>query len=384
MAHNLPLARLGIVGGGQLARMLAPACHAHHVELKILDPDPNSPAGQVAGQQITGALHDPDALKALCDIADVVSFDLEDIGADILITLADAGMQMVPSPAVVRLIQNKLDQKRHYETHRIPTSKFMALPVDADFSVVQEFGLPCVQKACTGGYDGRGVHIIRNADDWAQRLQVESFIEAFVPDAMELAVMVARNASGDMVAYDPVEMVVDPDLNLLRYLLAPARVSPQVLEAATQMARDTVASFATEGLFGVELFLTRSGDLLVNEVAPRAHNSGHHTIEACVTSQFENQLRACLNLPLGDTSLRAHALTMNLVGMSGYAGAPVLEGLDALLREPGVHLHLYGKSACRPGRKMGHITWIGSDHASLIESYERMRAYVQIRGAERL
>jgi len=382
MAHDLPLSRLGIVGGGQLARMLAPACNAHQVDLTILDPEPRSPAGQVASAQILGALHDSASLKSLCDVSDVVTFDLEDIGADILVALAEAGARMVPSPAIVRLIQNKFDQKQHYQAHQIPTSHFDLLPPEATFEAVEAFGLPCVQKACTGGYDGRGVHIIRSRDDWDKRLRVESFLEAFVPDAIELAVMVARNASGEMVAYDPVEMVVDPDLNLLHYLLAPARVSVEVREAAQALARTTVASFKTEGLFGVELFLTATGDLLVNEVAPRAHNSGHHTIEACVTSQFENQLRACLNLPLGDTTLRGCALTMNLVGAEGYVGQPVIEGLDHVLGAPDVHLHLYGKSSCRPGRKMGHITWIGSDHESLIKSFERMRDRVRIRGAE--
>lgn len=384
MAHNLPLSRLGVVGGGQLARMLAPACHAHHVELTILDPEVKSPAGQVAGAQIVGALHDPEALKALCQVSDVVTFDLENIGADILMTLAEAGVRMVPSPAVVRLIQNKLHQKQHYQTHGLPSTRFMPLPADADFSCVEAFGLPCVQKACTGGYDGRGVHVIRNESDWQRRLPVDSFVEAFVPQALELAVMVARNASGDMVAYDPVEMVVDPDLNLLRYLLAPARVSAEVTKAAVALAQETVASFSTEGLFGVELFLTESGELLVNEVAPRAHNSGHHTIEACVTSQFENQLRACLNLPLGQTDLRGCALTMNLVGAEGYRGAPVVEGLDALLKQSDVHVHLYGKSECRPGRKMGHVTIMGDDQDALIAWYERASSDVQIRGAERV
>ena len=384
MASTLPLARLGIVGGGQLARMMAPACSAHQVQLTILDPEPDSPAGQFAHAQIEGALHDSESLAALCRVSDVVTFDLEDIGADILMTLADQGMTMVPSPEVVKLIQNKQVQKQHYQAHGIATAPFMPLALDATFETVEAFGLPCVQKACVGGYDGRGVHIIRNRTDWDRRLMTESFIEAFVSGGMELAVMVARNAHGEMAAYDPVEMVVDPDLNLLDYLLAPARVPAETAEAAQALAKATVASFNSPGLYGVELFLTAEGDLWVNEVAPRAHNSGHHTIEACVTSQFENQLRACLNLPLGDTALRGAAVMMNLVGEPDYEGPPVIEGLDVLLADADCHLHLYGKSLCRPGRKMGHITWVGSDREAVIARALAQRDRIKIRGAESL
>ena len=380
MAKPLPLARLGVVGGGQLARMLASACNAHHVQMTVLDPMHNSPAGQVAFAQIQGALHDTAALQTLCEQSDIVTFDLENVGADILMTLADQGVQMVPAPATIRLIQNKFEQKRHYQASGIPTAEFIDIGDDSDFAVVEAFGLPCVQKAHTGGYDGRGVHVIRSADDWDRRLKTISFLEKFVSGGIELAVMVARRASGEIVAYDPVEMVVDPTLNLLDYLVAPARVSDALKLQAQELARQTVESFGTHGLFGVELFVTDNGDLLVNEVAPRAHNSGHHTIEACVTSQFENQLRACLNLPLGATELRGFTLTANLVGEPGFVGSPVIEGLDELAQIPDAHIHLYGKDECRPGRKMGHLTLIGKNHDELIQRFELVRNNLIIRG----
>jgi 5-(carboxyamino)imidazole ribonucleotide synthase len=380
MAKPLPLARLGVVGGGQLARMLASACNAHHVQMTVLDPMHNSPAGQVAFAQIQGALHDTAALQTLCEQSDIVTFDLENVGADILMTLADQGVQMVPAPATIRLIQNKFEQKRHYQASGIPTAEFIDIGDDSDFAVVEAFGLPCVQKAHTGGYDGRGVHVIRSADDWDRRLKTISFLEKFVSGGIELAVMVARRASGEIVAYDPVEMVVDPTLNLLDYLVAPARVSDALKLQAQELARQTVESFGTHGLFGVELFVTDNGDLLVNEVAPRAHNSGHHTIEACVTSQFENQLRACLNLPLGATELRGFALTANLVGEPGFVGSPVIEGLDELAQIPDAHIHLYGKDECRPGRKMGHLTLIGKNHDELIQRLESVRNSLIMRG----
>jgi 5-(carboxyamino)imidazole ribonucleotide synthase len=380
MSKSLPLARLGVVGGGQLARMLAPACNAHHVQLTVLDPMHNSPAGQVAYGQIQGALHDPVALQTLCEHSDIVTFDLENVGADILMTLADQGVQIVPAPATIRLIQNKFEQKRHYQASGISTAEFIDMGDDPDFAAVEAFGLPCVQKAHTGGYDGRGVHVIRSAADWDKCLKTRSFLEKFVSGGTELAVMVTRRASGEMVAYDPVEMVVDPTLNLLDYLVAPARVSDALRRQAQELAKQTVESFVTHGLFGVELFVTADGDILVNEVAPRAHNSGHHTIEACVTSQFENQLRACLDLPLGSTELRGVALTANLIGEMGFVGSPVIEGLDELSQIPDAHIHLYGKDECRPGRKMGHLTLIGKNHDELIQRFELVRNSLIIRG----
>ena len=380
MSKPLPLARLGVIGGGQLARMLAPACNAHQVQMTVLDPIYDSPAGQVAYGQIRGALHDPDALKTLCEQSDIVTFDLENVGADILMTLADQRVEIIPAPATICLIQNKFEQKCHYKASGIPTADFINIGDYPDFAAVQAFGLPCVQKAHTGGYDGRGVHIIRSSDDWDRRLKTTSFLEKFVSGGTELAVMVARRASGEIVAYDPVELVVDPTLNLLDYLVAPARVSDALKLSAQELAKRTVESFGTNGLFGVELFVTDHGDLLVNEVAPRAHNSGHHTIEACTTSQFENQLRACLDLPLGSTELRGIALTANLIGAPGFAGSPVIEGLDELLQIPDVHMHLYGKEECRPGRKMGHLTLIGQNYDELIKRLESARNGLVIRG----
>ncbi len=381
MTLQLPIKRIGIVGGGQLARMLASPCATLQVPLTVLDPMAGSPAGLVATSEQIGSLHDPRALQALVDAVDVVSFDLENVGADTLSALADAGASILPHPDVLRLIQNKWDQKQHYLKHGILTSACRR--VDGSWASVEAFGVPCVQKAEVGGYDGRGVAIIENEADWQHRLPGDTFVEAYVANAIELGVMVCCRASGELVTYDPVEMVVDPELHLLKYLLAPARIAPDVAQQARALAAQTVASFNSPGLYGVELFLTVDGTLWVNEVAPRAHNSGHHTIEACVTSQFENQLRALLDLPLGSTTLRRSAVMLNLVGAPGYVGSPVIDGLVPLLSEPDVHVHLYGKQECRPGRKMGHITVLGDSTEELVAIAEDIAATVVIRGENR-
>ncbi len=380
MSKNTSITRLGVIGGGQLARMLAITCKKYDVSLTVLDPDCESPAGQIAHSQIQGSVQDGEALRQLCETSDVVTFDLENVGADILMTLADSDVRIVPSPEVIHLVQNKLHQKQHYKNYRLPTAHFEPIISSVVFESVQAFGLPCVQKANTGGYDGRGIHFIRSRDDWENRLMTASFVEEFIGGGLELSVMVACTANGNCVAYDPVEMVVDPKLRMLDYLLAPARIDQATANAARHLAVKTVESFGSPGLFGVELFCTLDGDLFINEVAPRAHNSGHHTIEASVTSQFENQLRVCLNLPLGDTSLHSKALTVNLIGEPGFYGKPVIEGIEAIESFADAHIHLYQKNDCRPGRKMGHVTFLASDYQNLIEQAEKLKSTLTIRG----
>lgn len=384
MAKDASIARLGVVGGGQLARMLASACRKHFVNLTVLDPEEDSPAGQLAHAQIKGSVHDKEALLQLCDVSDVVTFDLENVGADILMKLSNSHVRIVPFPNVIQLIQNKLNQKLHFQAHSLPTARFKSIYPSSDLKFVEEYGLPCVQKTNTGGYDGRGVHIIRSKNDWKNRLKTASFVEAYIGDGIELSVMVACATDGKSVTYDPVEMVVDPKLQLLDYLLAPARIDSMIAKEARQLAVETARSFGSPGLFGIEIFCTMGGDLLVNEVAPRAHNSGHHTIEACVTSQFENQIRVCLNLPLGDTSLKTKALTMNIVGESGFAGPPIIEGMEAVDSLNDAYIHLYGKNNCLPGRKMGHVTILAPDYDGLIEQANYLKSMLRIRGESKI
>ena len=379
--YPYPVAHLGIIGGGQLGRMLVAAAKRIGCTCTVLDPYPNSPAGQLSGQQIVGTYHDPVALKELVSACDVTTFDIEDIDTDALAELSAAGHRIFPCPGLLADIQDKLRQKQVLAQAGIPSADFV--PADApDPAQFARFGYPLVQKARRGGYDGRGVQVMREAADFARHLPVPSLLERFVPARMELAVMVARGLDGGIVAYPPVEMCMRPAENILDILLAPARIDAATAAAARQLAVDTVEALAGVGIFGIEMFLTELGELLVNEVAPRTHNSGHYTIEACVTDQFEQHLRAIAGLPLGVTDLMRPAAMLNLLGEPGFRGRPVIGGLRAALAIPGVSVHLYGKAETRAHRKMGHVTVVDADIEQARVKAERVRDLLSVTGEE--
>jgi len=349
----------------------------------ILDPTPNCPAGQVSVNQIVADSHDPVALRELCQSVDVTTFDIEDIDAEALGELSREGHRIFPCPGLLADIQDKLLQKHVLTDAGIPNAAFVGMdsPDAGDFAL---FGYPLVQKARRGGYDGRGVQVMRSEADFSRALPVPALIERFIPAEKELAVMVARGQDGDMRCYPPVEMCFRPGENILDMLLAPARVSPETAEAARRLAMETVEALAGVGIFGIEMFLTADGQFLVNEVAPRTHNSGHYTIEACITDQFEQHLRAITGLPLGATDLLSPAAMINLLGEPGYRGRPIIRGLRAALAIPGVSVHLYGKAETRPHRKMGHVTVLGHDIEQARAKAERVRDLMAITGEERI
>jgi 5-(carboxyamino)imidazole ribonucleotide synthase len=376
-----PVARIGIIGGGQLGRMMVKAAKRIGCTCVVLDPTPNSPAGQVSGHQIVGNYHDPAALRELAESCDITTFDIEDIDTDTLRELARAGRRIFPCPGLLADIQDKLRQKQVLTEAGIPTAGFVA----ADSPSAEQFagfGYPLVQKARRGGYDGRGVEILRSADEFGRHLPVPSLLERFIPAEKELAVMVARGQDGEVRCYPVVEMCFRAGENILDMLLAPARIPPEVATAARQLAIDTVEALAGVGIFGIELFLTKDGELLVNEVAPRTHNSGHYTIEACMTDQFEQHLRAITGLPLGATDLLMPAAMINLLGKPGYSGRPIIHGLRAALSISGVSLHLYGKASTRAHRKMGHVTVLDRDIEQARAKAERVRDLIRIVGEE--
>jgi 5-(carboxyamino)imidazole ribonucleotide synthase len=376
-AFPFPVARIGIIGGGQLGRMMVKAAKRLGCTCVVLDPTPGSPAGQVAGHQIVGAYHDPAKLRELAESSDVVTFDIEDIDTATLLELEREDRRIHPSPALLAVLQDKLQQKQLLRDAGIPTADFVDMPTP-DPAAFAAFGYPLVQKARRGGYDGRGVVVMRSPADFDEHLPLPGLIERFVPAKKELAVLVARGADGDCRCYPTVEMCFRPGQNILDMLLAPADLAPETTAATAALAVRTVEAMQGVGIFGIEMFLDRDGGLLVNEVAPRTHNSGHYTIEACVTDQFEQHLRAVIGLPLGSTELLSPAAMINLLGAPDRRGRPVIEGMAAALAIPGVCVHIYGKAQTSPYRKMGHVTVLDHDIAAAREKAERVRELMAI------
>ncbi|PUB84423.1 MAG: 5-(carboxyamino)imidazole ribonucleotide synthase [gamma proteobacterium symbiont of Ctena orbiculata] len=376
-----PVARIGLIGGGQLGRMMVKAAKRLGCTCVVLDPYPGSPAGQVAGHQIIGGYHDPAKLRELAESCDVVTFELENIDTETLIQLEREGHRINPAPALLSVLQDKLSQKQFLAHNGIPTAEFVEMP-EPELQAFESFGFPLVQKARRGGYDGRGVSVMPVAEDFDKHLPVASLVERFVDAKKELAVMVARNQEGECIAYPTVEMCFRPGENVLDLLLCPAAVSAEIAAAAEALATRTIDALQGVGVFGVEMFLTRNDQLLVNEIAPRTHNSGHHTIEACITDQFEQHLRAILGLPLGATDLLSPAAMINLLGDSVAHGRPVIENMAAALSIKGVCLHLYGKAEVTPYRKMGHVTVLDPDLDAARNKAERVRDLIKISGEQ--
>lgn len=378
-----PLARVGIIGGGQLGRMMTKKAKQLGCEVHVMDPYPQSPAGMVATYQTIGGFNDPQKIREVVEACDVTTYDIEHIDAEILATLAAEGHTIYPAPALLAVVQDKLLQKQLLVEHGIPTSPFIAVdePTIADG---EAFGFPFVQKARKGGYDGKGVSVLRSAADETNILHCPSIFEKMVDIDVELAVMVARNPKGDVVTYPVTEMEFDERANLLDLLLVPARISEELANQARALAARVVNALDGVGIFGVEMFLDTSGALLINEVAPRPHNSGHYTLDACVTCQFEQHIRAILGLPLGASHLWAPAAMINLVGEPGSRGAARIAGLHEALATPGATVHIYGKSECRPFRKMGHITVVDDRDNQALEKAKKLRDIVTFHGADKL
>lgn len=351
--------KIGIIGGGQLAKMMCMEAKKMGFYVVVLDPTPNSPAGQLADEEITASFFDSEKIQQLVKKVDVTTFDLENIDVQTLKRLHGEGHEILPSPFVLEIVQDKLLQKQFLKSKGLPVPKFK--PVFNLREDVREFGFPAVQKTRRGGYDGRGVFVLRNESDLQNALKGETYLEEFVEIEKELAVMVARNKKGDIGCYPVVEMYFDERVNICQTVIAPARITEKHAKLAREIAVAVVEAFDTAGIFGVEMFLTKAGEIIVNEVAPRPHNSGHYTIEACVTSQFEQHIRAILNLPLGSTKLLSPAVMVNVLGEVGHVGKPKIEGLEEALAIEGLSFHFYGKKETRPYRKMGHFTILDED-----------------------
>lgn len=354
---------IALLGGGQLGRMFIENALRYNAEVHVLDPDPNAPCASLASVFQQGDLNDEATVLAFARNATIVGIEIEHVSVSALVKLKAMGKTVVPDPEVLRTIQDKGAQKEFYARHGLPTAPFVLLNSGQE-AVSHAALFPAFLKARTGGYDGRGVMPVNNANDLSDAFDAPCVLEQRADIAMELGVLVVRSEKGTQVSYDPVEMVFDPRYNLVDHLRAPARISPEIAKAARKLAGRVAEAFNAPGLYAVELFLTKTGELLVNETAPRAHNSGHHTIEACPSSQFDQLLRVYMGWPLGGSELTRHAAMVNLVG-GGGTGVPEVKGLDDVLHMPGTFLHVYGKHETRTGRKMGHVTILAEDHHGL-------------------
>jgi 5-(carboxyamino)imidazole ribonucleotide synthase len=358
--------KLGILGGGQLGKMLLFDTRKFDIQTYVLDPSDEAPCKIACDQFFQGDLMDFDTVYNFGKKVDVLTFEIELVNLDALVKLEDEGLPVYPSPKTLKLIQNKGIQKDFYTQHTIPTAPYQRFENLQDLkSAIQNqqsaIQMPFVWKCTEFGYDGNGVKVVRKATDLNELPNVECIAEAMIPFKNELAVIVCRNPSGEIKTYPVVEMEFHPEANQVEYVICPARIDEEVAKKARAIALNVSQQFNHVGLLAVEMFQTENDEILVNEVAPRPHNSGHYSIEASYTSQFENHLRAILDLPLGNTDSKVAGIMVNLVGSEGYSGQVIYQNIEKILGWNGVTPHIYGKKQTRPFRKMGHVTIVNED-----------------------
>lgn len=370
--------KLGVLGGGQLGRMLIQEAINYNLYVSILDPDENAPCSELANVFTQGSLTDYETVLAFGRKCDLVTIEIENVNTDALKQLASEGTQVFPQPEIISLIKNKVDQKVFYRENNIPTAGFEVISQQTDLKNTS-LSLPFVNKLATEGYDGRGVKVIRSEADFAKAFDTHGLVEEFVDFEKEISVIIARNQEGKIKVFPTVELEFHPEQNLVEYLHTPAVIDKEVDAKAKMIAIDIIKKLDMVGLLAIEMFVTKDGLVLVNEMAPRTHNSGHQTIESSITSQFDQHLRAILGLPLGNTTLRSPATMVNLLGEAGFTGPARYEGLDTVLDMKGVYVHLYGKAITKPFRKMGHVTIIGKKKKKLAEKAKFVKETLKVK-----
>lgn len=369
--------RIGILKGGQLGRMLIRSCMDFGLQSYVMDNDVNAPCRHYCTDFTPGDVLNFDDVYRFGKKVDLLTLEFEHINIDALVRLQEEGLKIYPDPKIIRLVQDKGQQKEFYRQHGFPTADFVLINGRND--LLSHAGrFPLVQKSRTAGYDGKGVHRINSMDDVKNAMDVPSVLENYVAAEKEISVIVARNPSGETAVYPIVEMDIHPQAYLLDFLVCPARISERTARRATEVARDIAHALGIVGVMAVEMFVTSDGEILVNEISPRPHNSGHHTIEASVTSQFEQHLRAVLDLPLGSTDMKSASVMINLTGEPGHRGPARYIGVEDVLRKPDVHVHLYGKSDTSPFRKMGHITVLADQLEKAIEEAQWIKNTVKV------
>ncbi|CAM3784108.1 5-(carboxyamino)imidazole ribonucleotide synthase [Sphingobacterium prati] len=370
--------QLGILGGGQLGRMLIQEAINYNVNVHVLDPDKNAPCRKLCNKFECGSLSDFETVYNFGKDLDLITIEIEKVNVDALEKLEEEGVIVYPQSRIIRLIQDKGLQKQFFKQNDIPTSTFQLISTKDNLTNAS-LNLPYIQKLRKDGYDGKGVKKILTEADIQDAFEEPSLIEEWVDFEKEIAVIVARNDRGDVSTFPMVEMEFNPQANLVEFLIAPSLYGVEVQQRAEAIAKKIADDLQIVGLLAVEMFLTKNGDILVNELAPRPHNSGHQTIEGNYVSQFGQHLRAIFNLPLGDTRCRTNAVMINLLGEEGYEGLAKYDGVEEVLAMEGVYLHLYGKKYTKPFRKMGHVCIINDDREKAIANARKVQEILKVK-----
>ncbi|MPT33329.1 MAG: 5-(carboxyamino)imidazole ribonucleotide synthase [Chryseobacterium sp.] len=366
--------KIGILGGGQLGRMFIQEALKYDDEFYVLDPNPESSCASIS-HFTRGNFNDYDDVLEFGKDKDVVTIEIEHVNVDALEELENQGVRVVPSSKIIKIIQQKILQKKFYEENRIPSPEFEIMDGSEDEIKIQ---IPFVQKLNTGGYDGKGVQLLRSNEDWRNLWTQESVLENLVDIDKELSVIVAKNDNGETKTFPVTEMVADPKLNLLDFNICPADISEETQKQIDVIADQFIKSADSAGLFAIELFLDKNGKVWVNETAPRLHNSGHQSQEGNANSQFEQFYRVVKNLPLADTGNFGFSGMLNLVGEENYSGKVKYQGLEEVLKLPKTYVHLYGKTETKPGRKMGHINVLAGSREELMEKLIHIKSLVKV------
>ncbi|MFZ9662172.1 MAG: 5-(carboxyamino)imidazole ribonucleotide synthase [Chitinophagaceae bacterium] len=370
--------KIGILGGGQLGRMLLQQAANYPVETWVLENDAHCPSAHLCRHFILGDIRDFNTVYEFGRNLDVITIEIENVNVEALEKLENEGKTIIPKPSALKTIKNKILQKEFYREHLIPTPHYIVTQNNAEVLEHEDF-LPAVHKLGMGGYDGKGVQIIKNKKDLSKAFDAPSVLEKMVDIHKEIAMTVAIDIHGAYAIYPPVEMVFDPELNLLDYQLCPADLDQETLWKAEAISLSVARNFKSPGLFAIEMFIDQTGEVYVNETAPRVHNSGHHTIEAHFCSQFDMLWRILMGYPLGNTGMIMPSIMVNILGEQGYNGKAIYEGLGDLLKMENVFVHLYGKSKTAPGRKMGHVTAIQKEKQMLSRTAHHIKNILKVK-----
>lgn len=369
--------KVGILGGGQLGRMLLQAAANYIVETSVMEKDEHCPAAHLCHHFILGDIEDFDSVYNFGRSLDAITIEIESVNTDALEKLETEGVKVFPNTSAIRTIKNKITQKEFYRQHQILSPYFLVTNDLKDLKKQTSF-LPAVHKIAKGGYDGRGVQLLRNEADLDKGFDAPSVLEKLVEIKKEIAIMVAMDQQGETAIYPAAEMIFDPALNLLDFQIIPADITNEVLRQAETLALQVVKQLKSPGIFAIEMFVDKNDKVWINETAPRVHNSGHHTIEANYCSQFDMLWRVILGYPLGNTKPILPSAIVNVLGAEGYSGNAVYEGLEEVLKLDNVFVHLYGKQQTKPGRKMGHITILSKEREELIQQAMEIKQLLKV------